>query len=91
MIFTNNENQASGKLTEVGRKPENCVTFYHQRTVSRDLLKIFEFCKMFWIANNACDIINRKNYLYLSYGSYQGSRTVMLFAGNCLRTSIELT
>ena len=27
-------------------------------TVSRDLLKVFEFFKMFWIANNACDIVN---------------------------------
>ena len=45
-----------------GRKPENCVTFLSpkgiKRTVSRDLLKIFEFCKMFWTANNACDIAN---------------------------------
>ena len=56
-----------------------------KRTISRDLSKIFEFYKMFWIANNACDIVNWKNYLYLSYCSYQGSRTMMLFAGNCLR------
>ena len=36
---------------EVGGKPENCVTFSSlkgiTRTVSRDLLKVFEFCKMF--------------------------------------------
>ena len=48
-------------LTEVGGKPENCVTFSSPkgitRTVSRDLLKIFEFCKIFWIANIACDIV----------------------------------
>ena len=45
------------ELTEVGRKPENCFTFLSpkdvKRTVSRDLLKICEFCKMFWIANNS--------------------------------------
>ena len=44
------------------RKPENCVTFLSpkgvERTVSRDLLKIFEFCKMFWIADNAWYIVN---------------------------------
>ena len=57
--------------------------FYHRRTASRDLLKISEFCKMFWIANNACDIVNC--YLHLSCSSYQGSRTLMLFAGNYLR------
>ena len=38
-------------LTEVGGKPENCVTFLSPkgitRTVSGDLLKIFVFCKMF--------------------------------------------
>ena len=39
-------------------------------TVSRDLIKIFEFCKVFWIANNACDIVNGKIYLYLPYGCY---------------------
>ena len=37
--------------SEVGGKPENCVTFSSPkgitRTVSRDLLKVFEFCKMF--------------------------------------------
>ena len=34
----------------MGGKPENCVAFLSpkgiKRTVSRDLLKIFEFCKM---------------------------------------------
>ena len=43
----------------MGGKPENCVTFSSPegitRTVSRDLLKISEFCKMFQIANNAYD------------------------------------
>ena len=61
---------------------KKCVTVLSpkgvKRTVSRDLLKIFEFCKMFWIANNACDTVNWKNYLYLSYGSYQGLRTFCL-------------
>ena len=56
-----------------------------KRAVSRDLFRIFEFCKMFWIANNACDTVNWINYLYFSYGSHQGSRTLTLFAGNCLR------
>ena len=50
------------QLTEVFRKPENCVTFLSpkgvKRTVSRDLLKTFGFCKMFWIAKTACDIVN---------------------------------
>ena len=46
---------------------------------------------MFWIANNACDILNSKNYLYLSDGSYQGSITLMLFAGNCLRATHSCT
>ena len=55
----------------MGGKPENCVTFLSPKGVKRtissqDLLQIFEFCKMFWIANNACDIVNRKNYLCLS-------------------------
>ena len=63
------------------------VTEGRKRTASRDLLKIFEFCNMFWIANNACDIVNWKNYLYLSHGSCKGSRTLMLFAGSCLRGS----
>ena len=31
-----------------------------KRTISRDLLKMFEFCKMFWIANNTCDIETEK-------------------------------
>ena len=54
-------------------------------TVSRDPIKIFEFCKMFWIANNACDKVNWKNYLYLSFGSYKTLRTLMFFAGNFVR------
>ena len=41
-----------------------------KRTICQDPIKILEFCKMFWIANNACDTVNRKNYLYLLYGSY---------------------
>ena len=49
------------KVTEVGRKSENCVTFLSpkgvKRTVFRDPLKVFEFCKMFWIANDACDMV----------------------------------
>ena len=48
--------------TEVDRKPENCFTFFSPKgvkwTVFRDLVKIFEFCKMFWIANIACDKVN---------------------------------
>ena len=51
----------------MGRKPKNYVTFLSkkgvQRTVFRDLLKIFEFCKMFWIANNAGDIVSSKHFL----------------------------
>ena len=53
----------------MGGKPENCVTFLLlkgvKRTVSRDLLKIFEFCKMFWIANKACDSEMKK--LFISF------------------------
>ena len=51
-------------FTEVGGRPENCVTFFLpkgvKRTVSQHPIKIFEFCKMFWIANNASDIVNEK-------------------------------
>ena len=25
---------------------------------SRDLLKVFGFCKMFWISKNTCDTVN---------------------------------
>ena len=54
----------------MGGKPENCVTFFLpkgvKRTVSRDKIKIFEFCKMFWIANIASDIVNRKK-LFVSF------------------------
>ena len=34
-------------------------------TVSQNLLKIFEFSKMFWIANNACDRKLKK--LFISF------------------------
>ena len=73
----------------MGGRPENCVTFFLpkgvKRAVSRDLIKIFEFCKVLWIANNACDIVNGKTYLYLPHGFYQTSRTLMFFAGNFVR------
>ena len=34
-------------------------------SVSRDLLKIFGFYKMFWIANNVCDTVNKKLFIFL--------------------------
>ena len=41
---------------------ENCVTIWSpegtKRSVSRDLLKVSGFCKMFWIAKDACDTVN---------------------------------
>ena len=46
---------------------ENCVTFWSSGGISSaifgNLLKIFEFCKMFWIANNVCDAMNLEKLL----------------------------
>ena len=35
--------------------------------VPRNLLKIFWFCEMFWIANNDCDTVNYEIRVHLSY------------------------
>ena len=56
-------NSSSVNVThKSGHKPESSVTFLSlkgiKRIVSRDLLKIFEFCKMFWIANNTFHRVN---------------------------------
>ena len=48
---------------------ENCVAFWSpggaKSNVSRDPLKIFGFCKMFWISNNACDSKLRNSFISL--------------------------
>ena len=48
--------------TQTGLQHENCVRFWSpggtESSVSRDLLKMFGFCKMFWIAKNVCDTVN---------------------------------
>ena len=42
---------------------ENCVTIWSpggtKSGISRDLLKIFEFCKMCQIANNTCNMLHK--------------------------------
>ena len=39
-----------------------CLRFWPpggtKSSVSRDLLKVFGFCKMFWIAKNICDTVS---------------------------------
>ena len=67
-------------------QPENCVTCWSpediKSNVSRDLLKIFGFCRMFWIANSMCDTENKKNHVYLLYGFLLRFKTLMLVSGN---------
>ena len=49
-------------LTERGVLNENCVTIWSpggtKFGVSRHLLNVFGFCKIFWTAKNACDTVN---------------------------------
>ena len=52
-----------------GRQPEYCVTFWLLEGIKipgfGDLWNIFEFCKMFWKANDVFDPVTYKNRSHL--------------------------
>ena len=58
----------------MGGKPENCVTFLSpkgvKRTAPRDLSKIFQFCKMFWIDSQQCLWHSELKKLLISFISF---------------------